>query len=118
MKKNREDMTGGPSLVITRKFVVDETFIRNSSNNCKLIVGIDASQLYRFSMCQDMATGLYTRWDFDTDIQKFKARHNRPRNFENMIMSFYQEQREQQRDRIRDHRSAKVFVNNLLKTLL
>ena len=27
-----EDMTGGPSIVFTRKAVVDETYIRNSSN--------------------------------------------------------------------------------------
>ena len=31
----REDMTGGPSLVFTRKDVVDQAFIRNSSNICK-----------------------------------------------------------------------------------
>ena len=92
-EKIREDMTGGPSIVFTRKAVVDETFIRDSSNICNSIVGIDASQLYPYSMCQDMPTGLYTRWEFDTDMQKFKARHNRTRNFENMVMSFYQESR-------------------------
>ena len=27
-----KDMNGGPSFVITRKTVIDETFIRNSSN--------------------------------------------------------------------------------------
>ena len=86
-------MTGGPSIVFIRKAVVDETYIRNSSNKCKSIVGIDASQLYPFSMCQDMPTGLYTRWEFDTELQKFKARHNQTRNFENMVMSFYQESR-------------------------
>ena len=69
-------MTGGPFIVFTRKAVVDETFIRNSSNVCKLIVGVDASHLYPFSNCQEMTTGLYTRWEFDTDMQKFKARHN------------------------------------------
>ena len=90
-----EDMTGGPSIVFTRKAVVDETYIRNSSNVCNSIVGIDASQLYPFSMCQNMPTGLYTRWEFDTEMQKFKARHNRTRNFENMVMSFYQESRPQ-----------------------
>ena len=51
-EKIREDMTGGPSIVFTRKAVVDETFIRDSSNICKSIVGIDASQLYPYSMCQ------------------------------------------------------------------
>ena len=47
-EKITEDMTGGPSIVFTRKAVVDETYSRNLSNVCKSIVGIDASQLYRF----------------------------------------------------------------------
>ena len=38
-------MVGGPSIFLTRKVVVDETFIRKSGNICKWIVGIDASQL-------------------------------------------------------------------------
>ena len=61
LQKIREDMTGGPSIVFTRKAVANETFIRKSKNLCKSIVGIDASQLYPYSMCQDMPTGLYTR---------------------------------------------------------
>ena len=92
-EKISEVLTGGPYIVFTQKFEVDETFITNSSKSCESIVGIDASHLYPFSMCQDMPTGLYMRWEFDTDIQKFKARHNRARNFENMVMSFYQETR-------------------------
>ena len=91
--KIREDMTGGPSIVFTRKAVVDQTYIRNTENICKLIVGIDASQLYPFSMCQEMPTGLYTRWEFDSDSQKFKARQNKSRKFENMVMSYLQSQR-------------------------
>ena len=62
LEKIREDMVGGPSIFFTRKAVVDETFIRKSSNLCKSIVGIDASQLYPYSICQPMPTGLYTRW--------------------------------------------------------
>ena len=73
-EKSREDMTGGPSIVFIRKAVVDETYIKNSSKFCKSIV--DASQLYPFSMCQDMPTGQYTRQEFDTEMQKFKASHN------------------------------------------
>ena len=45
LEKNREDVVGGPSIIFTRKAVVDETFIRKSRNLCKSIVGIDASQL-------------------------------------------------------------------------
>ena len=56
--KIREDMTGGPSIVFIRKSVVDQTYIRNTENICKSIVGIDASQLYPFSMCQEMPTGI------------------------------------------------------------
>ena len=89
-EKIRSEMTGGPSLVFKWKAVVDKTFIRRSNNVCKAILGIDASQLYPFSMCQAMPTGLYTRWEFDSDPQKFNARQNKIRKFENMVMSFYQ----------------------------
>ena len=89
-EKIRREMSGGPSIVFTRKAVVDEIFIRWTNNVCKAIVGIDASQLYPFSMCQAMPTGLYTRWEFDTNLQKFKARQNKNRKFENMVMSVYQ----------------------------
>ena len=40
-----EDVVAGPSIVFTRKAVVDETFIRKSTNIRKSIVGNDASQL-------------------------------------------------------------------------
>ena len=58
LQKIREDMVGGPSSVFTRKAAVDETFIQNSGNVCKSIVGIDESQLYPFSMCQHLPTRL------------------------------------------------------------
>ena len=83
-------MTGGSSIVFTRKTVAKETYIRKSNNLCKSIVGIDASQLYPYYMCQDMPTGLYTRWDYDEETQKFKARQNRIRAFKNMVMSYFQ----------------------------
>ena len=63
LERRREDLVGGPSIVFTRKAVVDETFIRKPSNLCKSIVGNDASQLYPYSMCQPLLTGLYTRWE-------------------------------------------------------
>ena len=65
-EKIREDMVDNPSIVFTRKGVEDETFIRKSPNLCKSIVGIDASQLYPYSMCQPIPTGLYTRWVYDS----------------------------------------------------
>ena len=61
LKTSREDMDSGPSIVFRRKAVVDESFITNSGNMCKSIVGIDASQLYPYSMCQPMPTRLYSR---------------------------------------------------------
>ena len=39
LEKIREDMGGGPSFVFTRKAVMDEAFIRKSSNLCKSTVG-------------------------------------------------------------------------------
>ena len=46
LEKNQENVVGGPSIVFTRKAVVEQTFIRKSPNLCKSIVAIDASQLY------------------------------------------------------------------------
>ena len=86
-------MVGGPSLVFTRKAVVDETFPRNSTNICKSVVGIDASQQYPLSMCQPMPTVLSTRWEYDTESNESKPQQNKTRNFENMVMSFFQRQR-------------------------
>ena len=85
LEKIREDMVGGPSIVFTRKAVVDETFKRKSSNLCKSVVGIDASQLYPYSMCQPMHTGLYTRSENDSETKRFTARQNKSRSFENMM---------------------------------
>ena len=73
LEKIRKDMVGGPSIVCTRKVVVEETFIRKSSYLCKSIVGIDASQLYPYSMCQPMPTGLYTRWEYDSETEREKT---------------------------------------------
>ena len=92
-EKIREDMVGGSSIVFTRKPVVDETFIRKSSNLCKSIVGIDASQLYPYTMCQPKPTGLYTRWEYVSESKRFTARQNKSRSFENIVPSFFQQSR-------------------------
>ena len=93
LETTREDIVGGPFIVFTRKAVVDETFIRKSTNLNKSIVGIDASQLYTYSMCQPMMTSLYTRWDFDSETSRFIPRQNKARSFENMVMSYFQRTR-------------------------
>ena len=85
-------MTGGPSIAFTRKAAVDQTYIQNSENVSKSIVGIDASHLYPFSMCKETTTGFYTRWEFDSDSQKFKTRQNRSREFENNFRPYQQYQ--------------------------
>ena len=92
-EKIRDDMVGGSSIVFARKAVVNETFIRKSSNLFKSIVGIDAGQLYPYSMCQPMPTGLYTRWEYDSETKRFTARQNKSRTFENMVLSYFGQSR-------------------------
>ena len=50
---------------------------------CKSIVGIDASQLYPFSLTQPMPTGLYTRWEYDT-VQNLKDSNLNRTNLESL----------------------------------
>ena len=92
LQKIREDTVDGPNIVLMRKAVVDKTFIRKSTNLCKTI-GIDASQLYPYSMCQPMPTGLYTHLYHDTETGRFIPRQNKTRSFENMVKSSFQRTR-------------------------
>ena len=64
-----------------------------STNICKSIVGIDASQLYSYSMCQPMHTGLHTRCDLDSETSRFTPRQNKTRSFEKMVMTYFQRTR-------------------------
>ena len=41
-------------------------------------------------MCQPMPTGLYTRWEYDSETKRFTARQNKSRSFENMVPSYFQ----------------------------
>ena len=93
MGKIEEDVVGGPSIVFTRKAFADETFIRKSTNICKSVVGIDASQLYPYSVCQPKPTGLYTRWDIASETSRFTPRQNKTHSFANMVMSYCQRTR-------------------------
>ena len=93
LEKFREDVVDGPSMISTCKAVVDETFDRKSRNLCKSIVGIDASQLYPYSMCQPMPTGLYQRCDLDSETIRFILRQNKTCSSENMVMSYFQRTR-------------------------
>ena len=83
----------GRSLLFTRKAVVDKSFIRDSPNLCKSIVGIAAPQLCSYSICQEMPTRLYTRWYYDSELGKFKPKQNKTRSYENLVMSYYQRHR-------------------------
>ena len=87
------DVVGGPSIVLTSKAVVAETFIRKSSNLYKSIVGIDASQLSTYLMCQPVPPVLYTRWDLDSETNRFTPRQNETRSFESMVMPYFQRTR-------------------------
>ena len=93
LEKIREDVVGAPSILFTRKAVVDETFIRKSAKICKSFAGIDGSHLYRYSMCQPKPTGLYTRWDLDSETSRFTPRQNKSGSVENMVLSYFQRTR-------------------------
>ena len=94
LEKIRENMVGGPSIVFTRKAVVDETFLRKSSNLGKSIGGIEAGQPYPYSMCQPMPTGLCTRREYDSKTNSFTALQNKSRSFENMVLSYFKQSRQ------------------------
>ena len=71
LEKNWEDLASRLSVVFTRKAVVDECFIRKSANICKSIIGIVASQLNGYLMCQPMPIGLYSPRDIDSGASQW-----------------------------------------------
>ena len=87
-EKIRKDLTGGTSKVFTKKAVANEMFIRKSINLCKSFVLMVVNSI--LILCQDMPTCLYTRWDYNEETKKNKARQNRVQTFENMAMSYFQ----------------------------
>ena len=87
------NMIGGPSILFTRKAIAGETKIRYTENLCKTTVGKDASQLYPLSMCKEMATGLYTRWEIDAKKKNIIPIQNWRRHFEYMVMDHLQNTR-------------------------
>ena len=42
-------------------------------------------------MCQPMPTGLYTRWEYDSETRRFTAHQNKSRSFQNMVLSYFQQ---------------------------
>ena len=91
-EKIQEGIVGRPSIVFTRKALVDETFIRKSTNICESIVGIDASQLYPYSICQPMPVGLYTRWDIISETSSFTPLENKTGSFEKSSCFIFDEE--------------------------
>ena len=92
LEQIREDVGNGPSVVFTRKTVVDGIFIRKSEKNFKSVAGSAASQLYPYPMCKPMPTGLYTRRNLDPETGKFTTREKKTRSFQNKVMPFFQRQ--------------------------
>ena len=72
----RENMVGVQSIVFTQT-VFDKTRIFKFTNDCKSIVAIDFIQNYPHSMCQPIPTRLYSSYEFDKGLQRFKPRQKK-----------------------------------------
>ena len=86
----REWLTGGPSIIFTRYAKVGNSRIKNGSNMCKTIVGIEAGQFYPFSMMKNMPTGIYTKWDLRKDTGLFHPRRSKKNYLECSVLKYFQ----------------------------
>ena len=87
LEKLREDMTGGPSIVFTRKAVANETFFRKSNNSCKSLVLMLINSI--LILCVRICPQVCIR-DGATMKKHKILRQNRFRTFENIVMSYFQ----------------------------
>jgi len=56
-----ESLTGGPSIIFTRKAVANETFVRQGQQPVKKVIGLDANALYLWAFDQDFPVGSFIR---------------------------------------------------------
>ena len=89
LSKVRENMIGGLSIVFTQKAGVDENQIPKSTNFWKSILGKDGSQLYPNSLPERIPKGLFTRDEFDADLQRLNPCQNQSRMFVYLVKSFF-----------------------------
>ena len=82
-----------PPLSLHERLWLTKLLSANQRICASQIVGIDASHFYPYSMCQPTLTGLYTRWNYDSESQKFMHRQNETGSFENMVLSYFQQTR-------------------------
>ena len=89
----RQKLTGSPSIIFTRYAKATETRIRDSQNICNAVVGIDASQLYPYSMMKEMPTGPYVIWEYSNESNKYHRQKPTRSMFELMVLTYLQEQK-------------------------
>ena len=87
-----DGLTECPSIISTRYAKVGITKMKNSSNTCKSLVGIDPGQLYPFSYLKDMPTGVYTEWLLWEDTGLFHHRRNKKIFLEYLLLNYFQMQ--------------------------
>ena len=80
-------MVVGPSIIFTCKDVVHESFTQNSKSLWKSFVGIHASQLCPYKMCQAMRAGLYTRREYNSTTVKVTAHQNKSHVLDIVVFS-------------------------------
>ena len=56
-----ESLTGGPSIIFTRKAIANETFIRNGNKPVRKVIGLDANALYLWAFDQEFPVGSFIR---------------------------------------------------------
>ena len=89
--RNSKKVVGGPSIVFTRKKLVDEMFLfPKSTISCKTTNKIDASQLQPYPMCQPKE--LCKSLDHDSETRRFTPWLNKTVGPENMSRPFLKEQ--------------------------
>ena len=84
-----EDLVGGPWKVLTRKTVINETQIHNSTHVWKSNVRVLAGQLYVYSMCRPLPAGINTRYWFDAQWQRYKRCRIKCWSFSVRVTSYF-----------------------------
>ena len=75
--------------------VLSKNLLRDSTQYCKTIIGIDATDFHPHSLCHVMPAGLYLSWKQNNESDKFMQRQSRTIKFENIVIFYLQKIRPQ-----------------------
>ena len=114
LQKKREDMATMSVVSANQKDSSGRNTFAWFNNWVYIFDANKTSQVQSCCICHTTPTGLYARWELDCLSCEIQSRQNTTRLFENLLTSYFQEDR--QKSRVERLSTQESYKNNLMAT--